>query len=50
MLLDVNNLTVCYGEVTAIEDVSFGVGSGEIVAMIGPNGAGKSTSLKAVSG
>ena len=50
MLLEVSHLTVYYGAVKAIEDVSFCVNSGEIVAMIGPNGAGKSTSLKAVSG
>ena len=50
MLLEVNNLTVYYGAAKAIEDVSFCVNSGEIVAMIGPNGAGKSTSLRAVSG
>jgi branched-chain amino acid transport system ATP-binding protein len=50
VLLEVNDLTVHYGAVKAIEDVSFHVNSGEIVAMIGPNGAGKSTSLKAVSG
>jgi branched-chain amino acid transport system ATP-binding protein len=50
VLLEVSNLTVYYGAVKAIEDVSFCVNSGEIVAMIGPNGAGKSTSLKAVSG
>ena len=50
MLLEVSDLTVYYGAVKAIEDVSFRVNSGEIVAMIGPNGAGKSTSLKAVSG
>lgn len=49
MLLEVSDLTVYYGAVKAIEDVSFRVNSGEIVAMIGPNGAGKSTSLKAVS-
>lgn len=50
MLLEISNLTVYYGAVKAIEDVSFRVNSGEIVAMIGPNGAGKSTSLKAISG
>lgn len=50
MLLEVKNLTVCYGKVKALENVSFNVNEGEIVAMIGPNGAGKSTSLKAVSG
>lgn len=49
-LLEVKSLTVCYGMVRALEDVSFKVTGGEIVAMIGPNGAGKSTALKAVSG
>ena len=49
-LLDVNNLTVFYGTVRALEKVSFYVNPGEIAAMIGPNGAGKSTALKAVCG
>ncbi len=49
--LEVNNLTVYYdGTVRALENVSFFVNRGEIVAMIGPNGAGKSTALKAVCG
>ncbi len=50
MLLEAKNITVYYGSVKAIEDVSFNVNHGEIVAMIGPNGAGKSTALKAVFG
>lgn len=50
MLLEVKNISVYYGAVKAIEDVSFHVNSSEIVAMIGPNGAGKSTALKAVFG
>lgn len=48
--LEVKNITVNYGQVRAIEDVSFSVKPGEIVAMIGPNGAGKSTALNAVFG
>jgi branched-chain amino acid transport system ATP-binding protein len=50
MLLEAKNLVVNYGMVKALDDVSFTVAEGEIVAMIGPNGAGKSTALKAVSG
>jgi branched-chain amino acid transport system ATP-binding protein len=50
LLLEAKNLTVRYGMVKALENISFNVDEGEIVAMIGPNGAGKSTALKAVSG
>jgi len=50
LLLDAKNISVFYGAVKAIANVSFNVNSGEIVAMIGPNGAGKSTALKAVFG
>ena len=50
MLLEVKNLNVYYGAIKAIENISFEVDDGEIVAMIGPNGAGKSTALKAVVG
>ncbi|MDI6760303.1 MAG: ABC transporter ATP-binding protein [Candidatus Brocadiaceae bacterium] len=49
-LLEVRNLTVYYGTVRALNNVSFAVGEGELVCMIGPNGAGKSTALKAVAG
>jgi len=48
--LEARNISVYYGAVKALEDVSFHVDSGEIIAMIGPNGAGKSTALKAVFG
>ncbi len=50
MLLEVRNLTVDYGHARAIENASFSVEKGEIVALLGPNGAGKSTSLRAVTG
>ena len=50
MLLEAKNLSVAYGHAQAIENVSFSVSKGEIIAMLGPNGAGKSTTLKAVCG
>lgn len=50
MLLEINNLTVSYGAIPAIENISINVNNGEIVAIIGPNGAGKSTVLKAITG
>jgi branched-chain amino acid transport system ATP-binding protein len=50
MLLRVDRLSVHYGSVQALRDVSFTVGKGEIVCLIGANGAGKSTILRALSG
>jgi len=49
-LLSIEHVTVNYGAVRAIRDVSFTVGRGEIVTLIGANGAGKSTTLRAISG
>ena len=48
--LEVKDLSVCYGRVQALRDVSISVEKGEIVSIIGANGAGKSTMLKAISG
>lgn len=50
MSLEVRNLSVSHGAITAISDVSFSVGEGELVAIIGSNGAGKSTLLRTLSG
>ena len=50
MLLEVNNLTVCYDRAMVINDLSMGVETGELVSLVGPNGAGKSTLLRAVTG
>jgi branched-chain amino acid transport system ATP-binding protein len=48
--LAVEGLEVRYDAVTAVRDVSFEVGKGEIVGLIGPNGADKSTTLHAIMG
>lgn len=45
-----DRLTKRYGEVTAIEDVSFEVRPGRVLGLLGPNGAGKTTTLRAVLG
>jgi branched-chain amino acid transport system ATP-binding protein len=50
MLLTVHHLSVFYGAVQALREVSFTVAKGEIVSLIGANGAGKSTTLRALSG
>ena len=48
--LSVENLTVRFGGVTAVDEVSFDVHPGEVVGLIGPNGAGKTTIIDAVTG
>ena len=50
VLLDVNNVSLSFGGVKALEDVSFDVREGEIRAIIGPNGAGKSSMLNVING
>jgi manganese/iron transport system ATP-binding protein len=47
-MLEVQNLSVNYREVTALSNISFSVQSGSLVGLIGANGAGKSTLLKAM--
>ena len=50
MLLQVNNLSVSYGAIKALHDVSLHIDRGEIVTLIGSNGAGKTTLLRTISG
>ena len=49
-MLKVKNLSVHYGMIQAIKDISFEVNEGEIVTLIGANGAGKSTIVRTISG
>jgi branched-chain amino acid transport system ATP-binding protein len=49
-MLEVTGLTVSYGPIEAVREVSFRVARGAVVTLIGPNGAGKSTTLQALSG
>lgn len=48
-MLSINGLTVRFGGLTAVDDLSFEVGRGRIHALIGPNGAGKSTTFNCIS-
>ncbi|WP_407565819.1 ABC transporter ATP-binding protein [Streptomyces sp. 184] len=48
--IEVEGLTKRYGRRTAVDDLSFTVGTGRVTGFFGPNGAGKTTALKAVAG
>src|SRR5262245_16799918 len=49
-LLDIEDLSVTFGVVRAVDHVSLSVDAGEIAGLIGPNGAGKTTFIDALSG
>jgi ABC-2 type transport system ATP-binding protein len=49
LAIKVENLTKRYGELLAVDDISFTVGKGEVFALLGPNGAGKSTTVDIIN-
>ena len=49
-MLEVSGISVSYGGLRALTDVSLSVHEGQFVTVVGPNGAGKSTLFKAISG
>ena len=49
-MIKVQNLTKKYGDRLALDQVSFSVGSGEVVGFLGPNGAGKTTTMRILTG
>ena len=49
-LVALSNVTIRYGRLTAVRDVSFAMNEGEILFITGPNGAGKSSLLRAIAG
>lgn len=48
-MLEINNLSVNYGGIQALQDLNLHIDAGEIVTLIGANGAGKTTTLRAIS-
>ena len=49
-VLEVRGLTKKFGAIVAVDDVSFQLNKGELLALIGPNGAGKSTCFNMLTG
>ena len=49
-MIEVSSFNKDYGEVTAVEELTFSVASGEVLGLVGPNGAGKTTTLRAMCG
>ena len=48
--LQVEDISISFGGLKAVQDVSFALEPGEIMGLIGPNGAGKTTTLNLISG
>src|SRR6266481_4797425 len=49
-MLEIKNLTVNYGAISALQEISLKIERGDIVTLIGSNGAGKTTTLRTISG
>ncbi|HJB24417.1 MAG TPA: ABC transporter ATP-binding protein [Candidatus Jeotgalibaca pullicola] len=49
-VIEINNLTKTFGNVTALNNISFSLGKGKVLGFIGPNGAGKSTAIRILLG
>jgi len=49
-MIEVDRVVKRFGHITAVDDVSFQVGQGEVLGFLGPNGAGKSTTMKMITG
>ena len=49
-VIELENVTKKYNDVTAIDNISFTINDGEIVGFLGPNGAGKSTTMNMITG
>ena len=49
-MIEIEKLVKNFGQLTAVDNISFTVGSGEVLGFLGPNGAGKSTTMKMVTG
>lgn len=49
-MITVEHLTKCYGDFTAVDDLSFEIGEGQVYGFLGPNGAGKTTTMNIMTG
>jgi ABC-2 type transport system ATP-binding protein len=49
-MIEANSLSKRYGDLVAVDDVSFSIGAGEVVGFLGPNGAGKTTTMRMLTG
>jgi ABC-2 type transport system ATP-binding protein len=49
-MIETDQLTRCYGNLTAVDALSIRVEPGQVLGLLGPNGAGKSTAMRMISG